>query len=48
MTENSKRDKNPDSEDNEFIKHEKAENHAPLNVSCSKCGRIYCDHENKY
>lgn len=25
-----------------------AEAHAPMNVPCSKCGKIYCDHENKY
>jgi lysyl-tRNA synthetase class I len=25
-----------------------AEAHAPMNVACDKCGRIYCDHENKY
>lgn len=22
--------------------------HAPLDVTCEKCGRRYCDHENKY
>ncbi len=25
-----------------------AEAHAPMNVPCSKCGLVYCDHENKY
>lgn len=25
-----------------------AETHAPLNDICEKCGRVYCDHENKY
>jgi len=25
-----------------------AEAHAPLNATCEKCGRVYCDHENKY
>lgn len=25
-----------------------AETHAPMNDTCEKCGRIYCDHENKY
>lgn len=24
------------------------EAHAPMNAVCEKCGRIYCDHENKY
>lgn len=24
------------------------ESHAPMNAVCEKCGRIYCDHENKY
>lgn len=24
------------------------EAHAPLNDVCEKCGRVYCDHENKY
>lgn len=23
-------------------------NHAPLNLTCEKCGRRYCDCENKY
>lgn len=26
----------------------RAEAHAPMNATCEKCGRIYCDHENKY
>ncbi len=25
-----------------------AEAHAPLDATCEKCGRVYCDHENKY
>lgn len=24
------------------------EAHAPLDAVCEKCGRVYCDHENKY
>ncbi len=31
-----------------FMKAEIAEAHAPLNDVCEKCGRVYCDHENKY
>jgi len=28
--------------------YNKAEAHAPMNAECEKCGRRYCDHENKY
>lgn len=43
---------------NEFLGHKvvlvnsfenrRAENHAPMNDGCEKCGRRYCDCENKY
>jgi hypothetical protein len=26
----------------------RAEARAPMNAVCEKCGRVYCDHENKY
>ena len=37
--------------ENHKVEHKEssiAEAHAPMNVACSKCGKIYCDHENKY
>lgn len=27
---------------------DRAEARAPMNATCEKCGRRYCDHENKY
>ena len=35
-------------DDTNRIKTPNAEAHAPMNVPCSKCGKVYCDHENKY
>ena len=26
----------------------KSEARAPMNATCSKCGKVYCDHEEKY